>query len=241
MDVIETAIVEDDEESLSTLLTDLRKYQDEHHLLFHITSFSDGEKFLEQYKKESYSLVFMDIELGEHHLNGMEVARRLRKLDEQVILVFVTNMKQYVVEGYEVNAFNYILKPVKYYSLALSLDKIIHSLSYSLNEGIVIKSQGSLVKINPKSIYSVDIQKHDIVFHTVDGDIHSYGSLKNITEELQPWNFFQVNTFALVNLRYVVRLDGFDITLADGSVVFLSRRRKKEFLEALVSLFGEVM
>lgn len=241
MDVIETAIVEDDEESLSLLLTDLKKYQEEHQVVFHVDHFKDGERFLEQYKKESYSLVFMDIELGERHLNGMEVARKLRKLDDQVILVFVTNMKQFVVEGYEVNAFNYILKPVKYYSLALSLDKIVNSLSYTLNSGIVIKSQGSIVKINPKSIYYVDIQKHDIVFHTVNGDIPSYGSLKNIEEELLPYNFFKVNTFALVNLRYVKKLDGFDITLSNGDVIFLSRRRKKEFMQALVSLFGEVM
>lgn len=165
MYLIDTAVIEDDSKARKDLEDCLLRYQKEQEgISFVLHDFRDGEAFLESLKQRSYSLVLMDIELGEGKANGMEIAKKFRTLDDSTILVFVTNMRQYVVEGYEVNALNYILKPVKYYSLALTLDKVIRALSYDLNDGIMIKTKGNMVKLNRKNILYVDVVQHSVDF-----------------------------------------------------------------------------
>ncbi len=241
MNVIEAALVEDQIEQKEVLQQLLKRYEEEKGVLFHLTAYANGDSFLADYGRIRFSLVFLDIDLGKGQHNGMEIARKLRTIDGDVLLIFVTNLRQFVAEGYEVDALNYILKPVNYYSLSMTLDKAVKALSYEEDQEILIRSKGSIRKISLNTLTSVDIIKHEIVFHTEEEDIPSYGTLKPIESLLLSKGFFKVSNYALVNLKFVKKVDGFDIVMQDGKTIFLSRRRKKEFLEAMITRFGEVI
>ena len=111
------AVIEDEKSASDALGQHLKRYGAETGEEFKIYVFPDAETFLQNYKAD-YDVVFMDIELP--GMNGMTAARELRKLDGKVVLVFVTNMSQFAVGGYEVGAFDFILKPVNYSSFFLT-------------------------------------------------------------------------------------------------------------------------
>ena len=106
------AIVEDDALSAKLLFSYIKKYEQETNGEFEAIIFENGYKFLENYKSGAYEIIFMDINMP--HLSGIETAIDLRKLDESVALIFVTNLAQYAINGYEVSALDFMLKPVSY-------------------------------------------------------------------------------------------------------------------------------
>jgi Response regulator of the LytR/AlgR family len=114
------AIIEDDEATRCQLVNYLQRYTRQYETEFQIQQFSDGIQLAENYRPV-YDILLMDIEMAQ--LNGMETARRIRKFDEEVLIVFITNTAQYAIKGYEVGALDYILKPIPYFSFSQQLRK----------------------------------------------------------------------------------------------------------------------
>lgn len=112
---VRIAIVEDEKSAARALEQAIQRYGTENKVSFTIRVWHDPLLFLEEYQAE-YDIVYMDIRMPA--LSGMETARNLRKMDRMVMLIFVTSLRQYALEGYTVGAFDYILKPVKYYDFA---------------------------------------------------------------------------------------------------------------------------
>ena len=109
---VRIAIVEDKEVDAQQLKGYIMQFQNESCIPMYVTHFSNGMNFLDEYTND-FDVVFMDIEMP--HLNGMETAKKLRKVDASVALVFITNMAQYAIAGYEVSAVDFMVKPVGYY------------------------------------------------------------------------------------------------------------------------------
>lgn len=119
---VRVAVVEDDEKAAATLKQYLTRYGEENQISFKIGMYSNAISILEQYSA-NYDIIFMDIRMP--YLNGMDAAHRLRVLDSTVALIFVTSLTQYAVSGYEVDAMDYIIKPVNYYDFALKLSRVL--------------------------------------------------------------------------------------------------------------------
>ena len=108
------AIVEDEQEYAEQLQTFLEQYGDEHNLRFKVTVFGDGAEILEEYQP-IYDLILLDIEMPQ--VNGMDAAERIRNQDQDVVMMFITNIASYAIRGYEVGALDYVMKPITYLSL----------------------------------------------------------------------------------------------------------------------------
>ena len=113
MSKIKIAIVEDEQASRDMLSAYLHDYGTEEKVDLAVAAYPDGDSFIADYVKGKYDLVFMDICMP--GTDGMSVARKLRETDSEVLLVFVTTMAKFAVEGYDVNAFKYIVKQIVYY------------------------------------------------------------------------------------------------------------------------------
>ena len=225
------AIVEDDKgasEKLKELLDQFGREKGEDFQYFVFTS---AEVFLTNYKA-FYDVVFMDIELP--GLNGMEAARKLRALDKDVVLVFVTNMAQFAVGGYEVGAFDFILKPITYARFYLKFVRIMQKIRTSDETQIVIKGKQFTRCVSASTIKYVEVQNHALIYHTTDGDIIGGGSMKEAARLLADKNFALCNQSYLVNLKYVREFSKTSVLVGEDWLL-ISRPKKQEFMNAVQS------
>lgn len=232
--MIRVAIVEDDEQERKRLRSCLTKLQEGGELSFHVTEFSSGTAFIGAYEPV-YDLIFMDIEMP--GMDGMETARALRKMDASVLLIFVTNMAQYAIAGYEVEALDFILKPVNPYSFAIRMKRAVARIPRRVEEYVAVRTEGETRQIEISSIRYLDMDGHYVVYHTLSGDLSEYGTLKDSYGKLNQTCFVFVNRSCLVNLYHVSSVNKNSVTVGD-SVLDISRPQKKSFLTALSDFMG---
>ena len=227
------AIVEDNDMEAQILKEYLERYASETGNTIEIVRFSSGFKFLDGYKAK-YDVVFMDIEMPD--MNGMKTARKLRTYDKNIVIIFVTNMAKYAINGYEVNALDYFLKPVHYSDIKMRMERIRQMLE---NRGAMftIPFQGGVKRLSSNEILYVESISHTMIFHTDSGEYTNRGmSMKQIEENLIKCGFFRCNTCYIVNLKYCRGIDGNTVIVGDKELQ-ISRARKKDFMEALIKNF----
>lgn len=120
--MLKIAIVEDERECQEALIEHLRKYEKDKNEAFIVRIFNDGIDILDDYSAD-YDLIFLDIHMK--YQDGMTTAKRIREVDADAQIVFITALAQYAIEGYKVNALDFILKPVVYEQLAMTMDKVL--------------------------------------------------------------------------------------------------------------------
>ena len=225
------AIVEDSDDEFDAVKAQLDRFASESEkYAFECVRFRDAVSFLQSYKP-MYDIVFMDI--GLPGINGFEATRKLREIDDTVLLMFITNMSKFAVNGYEVRAFDFVVKPIKYASMRLKLLRAMERLDANEDKKLQIPSSGGGTRIvSVSTIKYVEVMDHSIIFHTTGGDINSYGSLKKFEAMLPEDKFCKCNSCYLVNLKYVQQIKDFTAVVA-GDEISVSHAKKKEFLRAL--------
>lgn len=222
------AIVEDETEAAEALVRCLRRYEKESGEAFEIAVFSNAITFLEGYRAV-YDLVFMDIKMP--YMDGMTAAEKLRETDGAVNLIFVTNLMQYAVQGYRVEAADFIVKPVDYCGLKLALVRVRDRLEKSGNSrSLLISVSGRKTRILTDSILYVEVLRHDLTYHTQMGIFRTYGSLSEAKKQLTLEDGFScISSCYLVNMRYVREVDGRDVRVGE-EILQASFRMQKPFV-----------
>ena len=233
--MLSIAIVEDDNDSAQLLGEYLERYKKENQETFHVSSFTNGLNFLDEYNAE-YDIIFMDIEMP--YLSGMDTARKLRELDESVCIIFVTNMAQYAVSGYEVSAMDFIVKPVGYFNFSIKLQRAIQYRVKMQKSEILIKTETGFKRIPPTDIYFIEVSDHILTYHTVKGKIYERGTIKKREDQLKIYNFIRCNNSYLVNFIYITEFGAQHIKVGETELI-ISRSKKKEFMNTLTKLMGD--
>lgn len=228
------AVVEDKQAEFELLTAYFSRYTQEKGEQFELDHFSSGEEFLQKYRPV-YDLVFMDIGLPK--ANGMETAVRLRELDRLVTLIFVTNMAQFAVQGYEVDAFDFVVKPVSYPNFSLKLQRALNRLAARQDEELIITLSDQISRVSTARIKYIEISGHRMIYHTTDGDLTAYGNLKEVEAGLNHRVFVRCNSCYLVNLSYVKAIRG-HVAVVDTDELQISRPKRKAFIQALNDYLG---
>lgn len=229
---VSVAIVEDQEEDFKILESFIKKYGEENSVGSNVSYFNSGISFIEKYRSD-YDIVFMDIDMPNQ--NGLETAKELRKLDDKVILVFITNLAQLAIKGYSVNAFDFVPKPINYTEFSTLFKRALVKNSYEKKTEITIKSNRKIMKLDVLSLLYVEVVNHNLLFHALDETISAWGSLSNVYDELSKFGFVKVNNSLIANIRHVKNVNGYEITLDNDKVLYLSRGEKKDFYNAFSS------
>lgn len=234
--MLRIAIVDNDLDSSDQLEMFIRRFARSEGLEIAVEQFERAEKFLSLYKP-LYDVIFMGIEMP--GMDGMEAAQRLRKKDTDVVLVFVTAVARYAIRGYEVDALDFVLKPLTYYSVSVKLERAIRRVKQRTGDSILLKTSDGVRRLEIRQIYYLETKNRMLCYHTSLGDFSVRGSLQSAEENLQLHSFAKCNQCYLVNLQHVTDVRG-DCVVVAGMPLEISRRNRKAFLEAAVAYIGGV-
>ena len=233
--MIRVAIVEDEDEFVAELSAYLKRIETENDLQFSVTRFRDGEELTDGYRSE-YDLILMDIQM--RNMDGMSAAELIRVKDSRVIIIFITNRADYAIRGYQVDALDYILKPINYLSFSQKLQRAVERIENRQEHRISINTKNGLLMINVSGVYYVESQGHKVIWHTELGDYEVRDRMRDIEQILLPYDFFRSNKGYLVNLQYVDGIQN-ECCLVRGNKLLISRARRSEFMAALTKYMGE--
>jgi len=231
---LRVGIVEDNESAGKQLGGFLSEYGKQRDCSFSVSYFGDALDFLENFRG-NFDIIFMDIELP--HLNGMEAVKRIREKDKTVIVIFVTNMAQYAVKGYEVDALDFIVKPVSYSGFTMTLDRAIERFKTMRDKDLWINDRNNKRRLRSSEIIYVEVVHHSVVYHTTQGNFTTYDQLKNVLQSFEGLPFALCNRCYLVNLTFVTEIDEFSVTVGNERLQ-ISRNKKKSFLLSLNEYLG---
>lgn len=229
-------MVEDDEVEAESLRHSLERYARENSLEFKITWVRTALDIATDSVK--YDLIFMDI--GLPGINGMEAATLIRTYDSETPIIFVTNLAQYAVRGYEVDALDFVLKPVSYYNFKMRMDKAMRVIRRSVGKSIVVTAHDGLRVIPTSELVAVEISNHSLVYHlSQDAEpVVVRGSLSKAEEELADAPFVRISNSCLLNMAFVHTVKGSEVHTTTGAVFYFSRSRRRSAIDSIAKYLG---
>ena len=233
--MLRIAIVEDEAHQREQLESGVRAVLCE--LSAELTCLDSAQPLMERYAAgERFDLLLLDIQLP--GMDGMSAAARVREFDADVLIVFITSMAQYAVQGYKVDALDFLVKPVAHEVLDACLSRALRRMRKREPASLSVRSGGSLRIVPVSSILYAESREHRTLLRTREEEIPCAGSLGSLEESLIPHGFYRCHAAFVVSFAQVERLDGGDVIIG-GRRVPLSKHRRKQFLAALAAYWGE--
>ena len=218
------------------LLTDLlTRYGKQHGVEFKVTWHSSAMEMLSD--KGHYDLCLLDIEMP--GINGMEAAGLLRTYDETIPIIFVTNLAKYAVKGYEVGALGFIVKPVSYGGLSLSLDRALRAIGANAGRSVAVPTEDGVRVVPLRSIIYVEVTKHRLTYHIENEEpLEARGSLVQLEEELAEAPVVRVSKSCLANMDKISLVRNAEVQMTNGDLLRISRTHKKEVVDKVTDYLG---
>lgn len=227
--MIQIAVCDDEPVMCGFLEAKLISLLESRRVIYSITCYTSSSELLNA--PVAYDLIFLDIQMP--GFDGMETARKLRERIADCILIFVTVLKECMPEAFEVEAFDYLIKPVKDVQLALTLDRALKKLSRRKEPHLLVRTLNQCRSIAFNSIFYCEVINRKLYLHTQDGIIDYYGKMDALEMQLDN-RFFRCHRSYLVNLEYLKTYSEGQLLLQDGSRIPVSRLRHGEFMEAML-------
>lgn len=227
--MLHIAIVEDEEIYAAELDGFVRRYGEETSRQIKVTHYQDGEDLVDEYRG-GFDILLMDIQMK--FMDGMTAAEKIRERDQEVQIIFITNRNDYAIRGYEVDALDYVLKPVSYYIFARKLDKALARIEARSGFLITVNTKSGLRRIRTTDLYYIESDAHNLIYHTSKGEFVTRERIKDAEKLLSDKGFFRSNKCYLVNLAHV---DGISDGCCEinGQQLLISRSRRNDFMAAL--------
>lgn len=235
--MIKVGVLEDEKRNFEKLKECIDRYGEENEIDFEVELHMDGQAFLSD-DITKYDIIFLDIEVP--LVNGIQVAKKIRERDQDVILFFCTKLTQYAIMGYQVEALDYILKPIKYSSMKFRLDRAMQRLKKNQREEkVILHVNRENIRINISDIYYIEACRHKTIYYTRQGTYEVWSSFKEAKKKFEEHQFVQCHGSYLCSLKWVSCIKEGEVIMADGMAIKMSRNLKKIFSDALTSYWAE--
>ncbi len=234
--MLKFAICDDEPYMLEELSAHLSGYMKaKNRISYTVDHFLNGRSLMES--DCAFDLIFLDIQMEQ--LDGMEIARMLRQQSNQSLLIFVTVLKEYVFDAFEVEAFDYLTKPLDYGRFRRTMDRVMRVLEQQAAKSIVIQRGTSCEVILLSQIVYCEVQGRKIYIHQSDGRIIDYYDKLEDFERRVDGRFFKCHRSYLVNLDYVRGCNAGQVILSGEDRIPVSRLRERDLTQALLHYMKE--
>ncbi len=209
------AIVDDEQTMRDQLAEYIEHFANERHLVLDTCSLPSGDALLE-IRDGDFSIILLDIDMP--GTNGLDSARKIREADENVVILFVTNIAQYAINGYEVDAVDYMIKPVGYYDFAMKFQKAVRRAERNRGSTLFIDTVNGPVALCADTILYVEVMAHYLIYHTADGEYRVRASMKEHEETLRGYHFSRCHKSYLINLKQLRSVNGSEVIVGEFSI-----------------------
>lgn len=237
--VVNIAVCDDEQEALEMMQEQLNKAADKISVTIDIDTYMDANILIDLISndKANYDILFLDIDMP--HISGLEVAKKLREKESDIILFFISAHEQYVFESIEYNPFRYIRKSRIDKELFLGLKAAYNRLEEMKDYYIVVKTEDSEVKIKHSEIMYFETTARKVGIHLHDCEILTVRkTIKELNKELNDEHFIKIHSGCVVNAKYIARYSSYSVTLDNGEELIVSRTRIKDVKTALMNYWG---
>lgn len=230
--MLDIAIVDDElaeRERLKACLAYVEQQQD---VSFSVKEYDSADQFLMMFEQQ-FDIIFMDIQFA-GGTDGMCAARQLRKVDPSVILIFVTNLAQMAIHGYEVDALDFVVKPLDKFAFHLKMQRALNRVSSRMKSMVEVRDKGSTVYLDAQRIRYLEVNGHYVIYHTRGGNYSEYITMAAAEKKLNDPAFFRCDRGLLINMRMLTKLDG-DTCVVDGETLIVAHILRNELKRAFAN------
>lgn len=204
---------------------------------FEIIVFSCGEDLIDNYPEDT-DIFVLDIEMQK--LTGMDVAKKIREIDKNCEIIFTTGLINYIQDGYEVRAYRYLVKPIKFEDLNKHVISCIKEIFEKKENYLIIKNQGIVQKIKIHEILFIEVINRNILVYTEEKVYTTKASMKSLEKELSKFNFFRCHNSFLVSLKHIDSIKK-NIVLIKEKQIPISRQKAEKFKQKFLSVVGDIV
>lgn len=230
--MIRIAIVEDNPDEQNALCAVLEQIRTANGDVYEIRCFPNGFSFVDTFKPD-FDLIFLDIAMP--GIDGMNTAKQIRAIDPDVVIVFITSLAQYAMQGYEVEAMDYVLKPADPERISRLMKKAKDKIEKrGSNAEIVVKTPSlGFRKILSRDLVYVRSDEHMLIYVLMQETIETWGSLKAISVNLPEHRFYRLGRSHLINLSFVKALQKDVLIMKNGDEIPFPKSGRSKFLKAM--------
>lgn len=224
--MIEIAVCDDEKIVQERIIDLIEKQQTD----CHIEDFATGNELLET--KKHFDLIFLDIQM--EGLNGIETAQAIREHDKKTVIIFVTAVKEYVFEAFDVAAFHYLLKPIEEVKFAEIFDHAVKEILEQKRTQEVptlfVKAKNRNLTLKQHEIIYIENRANKVAIHTTRDVIEAYYAMSKLESKLGG-NFYRCHRGYLVNMAHIMEYSSDTIDMSNGEQVYLAKERYPEFVK----------
>lgn len=230
------AICDDEAIQLDELELMLKVFRNE----LDIKRYYSGEDLLESIQNDKvFDIIFLDIHM--HKLNGIETAQKIREFDRKVIIVLVTSLFDYAIQGYSVKAFDFLIKPVSQKNINNVMLNILEELQLTVKQLYTIENKNEKIVLELEDICFIESLKRKTIVHTLIDQFEQYKSITDEEAKLKEFGFIRVQKSFLVNMRHILRIRPSEIILKNKETIPLSSNRFRDVYDQYtIFMMGEI-
>ncbi len=238
MDKLKIAICDDEKLQLNLLEKYCLVWLSENKLQAEITTYSSAEAFLFAYEDDkAFDILLLDIQMKE--LDGISLAKKLRELGDKLSIIFITGVKDFVFEGYHVQAIDYILKPAEQKKLENALDRAYKNMQKS-EPYIFLQIDSEIVKVNERDILYIESTGRKSLVYTCCGKYEIKKGISTIENELNQSFFYKCHRSYIINILHISSISKTDVKI-NASLIPIARGKWEELNRAFLNYYrGEI-
>ena len=199
-----------------------------------IEIFDSGEKLVQAYKMgNQYFIILLDMKMDE--LNGIETGEIIQRYDKNVIIIIVTSILEYAVDGYSINAFDFVLKPIDEMKFQKILYKAIKQLKESINRVYKISKRDKTELLKLSEIIYFESDRKKVKIHCLNRIVFNNESISEVEESIEKYNFMRISRFYLINLTFIKEIRSNDIVLNNGEILRYSSKLQKNIKKSYIN------
>lgn len=227
------AIVDDEVQERETMRSYLERFATETGNAIEADLYPSGDALLAEYKLV-YDIILFDIDMP--GTNGIETARKVREQDEGVTILFVTNIAQYAINAFEVEAVDYIIKPVEFYDFAMKFRRAVKKAAQRSDRDLLLDTVDGHVRVAIPDITYVEGFDHYLVYHVrsnkggPDTEHQIRGNMRDHESMLKPYGFCRTHRSYLVNAAWIDVIHANDLIVA-GTEIPIGRSYKRDLMQ----------